>query len=344
LITDLAPRTKYFYRFGTESSFSEEKHFISYQTDNTAELNFVAFGDSGVAECEGMYGWCEPASGQTTSLIAQDMNTTDFDMLLHIGDIAYAVGHGVRWDQFFHQIEPIAATLPYHVCIGNHEFDFVGQDFQPSWADYGSDSHGECGVPFNKRFQMPQNGNGNLWWSLNYGSVHFVLISTEHDFTKGSVQYKWLENDLKSVNRSVTPWIIMSGHRPMYTSRDYKPELLFAEKMRENLEELMDTYKVDVALWGHIHNYERSCPVFNGTCRGDLNDPQGTIHFVIGMGGMTFFFDWLAPQPDWSMFRAAQYGYITIHVPANDHTRMLILYKGDRDAMIHDTVWINKKR
>ena len=48
--------------------------------------------------------------------------------------------------------------------------------------------------------------------------VHFIMMSTEHDMGKGSKQYTWLENDLKSVDRSKTPWVILGGHRPMYTS------------------------------------------------------------------------------------------------------------------------------
>ena len=34
----------------------------------------------------------------------------------------------------------------------------------------------------------------------------------------GSKQYTWLEDDLKKVDRAKTPWVILAGHRPMYTS------------------------------------------------------------------------------------------------------------------------------
>ena len=45
----------------------------------------------------------------------------------HIGDISYARGYSWVWDHFFSQIEPIAANTPYHVCIGNHEYDWPSQ-------------------------------------------------------------------------------------------------------------------------------------------------------------------------------------------------------------------------
>ena len=46
-----------------------------------------------------------------------------------------------------------------------------------------------------------------------------MMMSTEHNFTQGSPQYEWMEKDLKNVNRSLTPWIVIAGHRAMYTSQ-----------------------------------------------------------------------------------------------------------------------------
>lgn len=40
--------------------------------------------------------------------------------------------------------------------------------------------------------------------------------------------------------------------------------------------------KVDLALWGHHHSYQRTCPVFNSECV-----EGGTTHVVIGMGGQS---------------------------------------------------------
>ena len=39
------------------------------------------------------------------------------------------------------------------------------------------------------------------------------MMSTEHDFRKGTKQYWALRNYLKSVDRGVTPWLIFAGHR-----------------------------------------------------------------------------------------------------------------------------------
>ena len=44
----------------------------------------------------------------------------------------------------------------------------------------GAGSRGECGVPFAQRFHMPTKfgGNGNFWYSFEYGPVRVVTIST----------------------------------------------------------------------------------------------------------------------------------------------------------------------
>ena len=42
----------------------------------------------------------------------------------------------------------------------------------------------------------------------------------------------------------------------------------------------MQKYKVDLALWGHHHSYQRTCPVYQEKCTDGA-----PIHIVIGMGG-----------------------------------------------------------
>lgn len=53
-------------------------------------------------------------------------------------------------------------------------------------------------------------------YSHDYGSVHFTYISTEHDISPGSVQYRWLQRDLAAVDRCATPWVVLALHRPLY--------------------------------------------------------------------------------------------------------------------------------
>ena len=53
-------------------------------------------------------------------------------------------------------------------------------------------------------------------YSYDQSLVHVVVLSTEHDMADGSPQHTWLEKDLAAVNRTVTPWIVVEMHRPLY--------------------------------------------------------------------------------------------------------------------------------
>jgi hypothetical protein len=340
VMTDLRPYTKYYYRYGSDLAWSSEFSFTSAQVEAGPDgINIIAFGDSGVGECDDMFGWCETPSLNTSWRIMSDIQESTYDMLLHIGDLSYALGYAVRWEEFMYQFEPIATQLPYMVAIGNHEYDYIGQPFAPEWSNYNQDSGGECGVPYNMRYMMPTNGNQSNWYSLDYPLMHLTVFSTEHDFTIGSEQYKWIEQDLKSVNHS-SQWLVVTGHRPMYSSMDYAAsELTMENHIRLNLEPLFVKYGVDVAFWGHMHCYERTCPVINGICQGTPEKPGAPIHFIIGMAGRALMDTWTSPLPDWSIVQTADFGYTRIHIP--DRSTFHLEFVLNSNGTIYDDVRIH---
>jgi len=288
----------------------------------------------GTSICENMSGMCEHSIG-TTDFVYNITQSDILDMVLLIGDLSYAVGNAQRWDQFFYQIEPSAKTIPWMVSIGNHDYDYYNQPFQPSWSNYGGDSGGECGIPYTHRFHMPNNNQ--YWWSLNYGNVHFLIWSAEHDFTRGSEQWKWMMNDLNSVDRSVTPFVIVGGHRPMYCSENYNSDLIMSLHIQEELEDLFYTFKVDLAIWGHYHAYERTCPVYKQKC---VEDGKAPIHAVIGMAGASLdVADWLPYE--WSIFRDHYHWGISVITTNSTHITLEYLENGNYQPL--DKVVISNK-
>lgn len=140
-------------------------------------------------------------------------------------------------------------------------------------------------------------------------------MSTEHNFSVGSAQYQFLENDLKRVNRSVTPWIIFSGHRSVYIDSRYccgkgegddcttcsaGTDVAVMQDLQENIEPLLFTYQVNLYFAGHFHNIERQAavyqgrivqnaePVYSEELESDVylhENPQATVYMVIGSAG-----------------------------------------------------------
>ena len=54
------------------------------------------------------------------------------------------------------------------------------------------DSGGECGVAYETYFQMPTVATDKPWYSYAAGPIHFTVMSTEHDWTQGSEQVRYL--------------------------------------------------------------------------------------------------------------------------------------------------------
>ena len=102
-------------------------------------------------------------------------------------------------------------------------------------------------------------------YSTDYGMFHFCIADSEHDWREGTEQYKFIEHCLASVDRRKQPWLIFAAHRVLgYSSNDwYAEEGAFEEPMgRESLQKLWQKYRVDIAFFGHVHNYERTCPIY----------------------------------------------------------------------------------
>jgi hypothetical protein len=133
---------------------------------------------------------------------------------------------------------------------------------------------------------MPRSAPDQHWYGFSIGSIHIVIMSTELDFSIGSVQYNWLKDHLAAVNRSVTPWLIFTGHRPMYVDSSFggsfASDLVVSTLLQDNIEDLLKLFNVDLVLWGHHHSYQRTCPVYRKEC------VQGApVHVVIGMAGQS---------------------------------------------------------
>lgn len=117
-----------------------------------------------------------------------------------------------------------------------------------AWWNGGNDSGGECGVPTAARFRSPENGNGVFWYSFEVGNVHIAMLSSEHDPSLGAPMGDWLRADLASVDRTVTPWLLVAIHRPLYETEQYPSDFAVAQGFRGLLEPALLEAGVDVVV------------------------------------------------------------------------------------------------
>ncbi|VAH80764.1 unnamed protein product [Triticum turgidum subsp. durum] len=347
VMTGLQPSQSYDYRYGSDSvGWSDTTKFRTPPAAGSDETSFVIYGDMGKAPLDpSVEHYIQPGSIAVTGAVAKEMQTGKVDSIFHIGDISYATGFLVEWDFFLHLIRPLASQVSYMTAIGNHERDYAG-----SGSVYVTpDSGGECGVAYESYFPMPTAGKDKPWYAIEQGSIHFIVMSTEHSWSEKSEQYNWMEKDLSSVDRSRTPWVIFIGHRPMYSSNvgiipSVDPDFV------ASVEPLLLNNKVDLVFFGHVHNYERTCAVYKGKCRGmprkdasgidtyDNSNYTAPVHAIVGAGGFSLDGFSLIPQ-SWSLSRISEFGYARVHATK---TSVLVQFVSSGTMEIRDQFRIVK--
>ncbi|KAM3704205.1 hypothetical protein ACJW31_04G158000 [Castanea mollissima] len=336
-LTNLWPNTVYSYRMGhilSNGSYIWSKTHSFKSSPYPGQDSFqrvIIFGDMGKGERDGSteYANKDPGALNTTDQLIKDL--PNYDIVFHIGDIAYADGYIADWDQFLQQVEPITSTVPYMVASGNHERD---------WPD-------SC-VIAETLYYVPAENRAKFWYSTNYGMFHFCIADTEHDWREGSEQHKFIEKCLASVDRRKQPWLIFAAHRPLgYSSNDwFGQEGSFSEPMgRDDMQKLWQKYRVDIAFYGHVHDYERTCPIYQNVCvnsevshySGTMN---GTIHVVVGGGGHHLGTSFIG-IPNWSLYRDFDFGFVKL--TAFNRSSLLFEYKKSSDGKVYDSFTIHRE-
>jgi acid phosphatase type 7 len=333
------------------------------------------------------------------------------DLVLHVGDISYGDGRPAVWKAFLASVEPVARSVPYHVAVGNHDYDhnshkagseeeeeeeeeeeagdIASEDddddddddeeeevvrrvanpskdpsgsttpFNPGWGNYGDESRGECGVVVAAHFPMPGSittttssslssslaslstisssswmglwstlvrfpwpkpwapstsprANPPFWYSVSVGPVHITTVSTEHNLAAGSTQHEWLAADLAKVDRSVTPWVVLIAHRPLYVVFPHKSNRKVAKHLRRAVEDMLVERSVDLVLSGHVHSYSRTCPVYKNKCVG--RESGGVMYVTAGTGGRKLSDVTTHGQFDWLEFAKPVWGYARVEI------------------------------
>ena len=165
---------------------------------------------------------------------------------------------------------------------------------------------------------------GNGYYSFDYGPAKHIVINPYASMEPDSPQYKWFADVLESVDRSDTPWVLVTIHVPIYNTfslHKHDPQIFAA---RENLEPLFVKYKVNIIFTGHIHAYQRTTNVAM-----EKLVPSAPIHITIGAGGRQCDAPFKSEEPEeWIVARDSSYfgyGRFTIYNQTHAHWRWIPL-------------------
>ena len=261
-ITGLAPGQRVFYRVGDAAGgFSAVASFRTLEVDAGSDaraLRIVSIADMGNGNL----------SDHTVAQITQLVEQGAVDLVLHTGDISYADGDMAHWDSFMRKVEPIASRVPYLVAPGNHEF----------WFNF---------TAYKARFHMP-GVTENMYYALSVNRVRLLSLNTESELDVAQIkpwQAKWIEAELAAAEKA--DWRIVVGHRPLYCSNTGGNDIPAGNKvLRRAIEATLHTGGADLVIQGHVHDYERTWPVFNEKAMAlNYSDAPAPVYVVNGAAG-----------------------------------------------------------
>ncbi|HUJ16754.1 MAG TPA: metallophosphoesterase family protein [Nitrospirota bacterium] len=296
-IAGLTPNTKYYYQVADQTNgLYGAGSFITAPDNSVTAIRFLGMGDSRSQPFA-----LDNLMQAMKSFYSQPGNEDYQRLVIHNGDWVSTDGESYWTSQWFDptKIDVVAftANTPINGCKGNHD-------------NSGSYPNGKS-TYFPKYFPFPyQNATpvfdpatvqayNNLYWSFDYGPVHFTVVDNYSNLAAGSAQYNWVVNDLASTTK---PWKIMIYHEPAYSAGSDGDN----SNVRV-LEPLVTQYGVDLIYCGHSHNYARTGAYTLAQANGDqiaLNVP----HITSGGGGAPVY------QPD--MTNAGSYPHVITAWPA----------------------------
>lgn len=228
--------------------------------------------------------------------VAQAIIGSAPDIVLHTGDLVDQGKNYSAWgQQFFTPAADLMVDTPIFPVLGNHEYNGSGAMWYYTF------------------FSLPGN---EQWYAFSYGCSRFIGLDTNADFSPGSPQYTWLNNELQSSAYLSSTWQIVYFHHPPYTSGLHKGN---EEPVADYLVPLFEQYGVDMVFAGHNHHYERSYR-------------NGVYYFVAGGGGAPLYgFPNVALNP-FSQLRQKKYHYIALDFNCPATTLLLNVwdYDGNR--------------
>lgn len=242
-LTQIPTDGQVYYQLKVDKTISPQYHFSTKETES---FSFNVWADS-------QSGW--------ESFRQNMVNTQNFDDAFGIG-VGDLVGNGSsesEWRMFFNILGTSAAQRPYYLVAGNHDYDGYYDDL------------------------VPQHYNrlvgGTSYQSWTYSNCAFISLDPNERFPigipEGSQQYNWFMEQLQSDQWKSATWRFVFIHQPPYSQGwvGYEGD----EVIRDLLEPLIESSKIDFVISGHTHDYERLTKLYG--------KHQTTFLVVGGAGG-----------------------------------------------------------
>jgi 3',5'-cyclic AMP phosphodiesterase CpdA len=229
----LEPRTKYLYRVGDGSHWSE---WAAFQTAAAGPepFRFLYLGD---AQNSIKSHW-------SRVIRAAFASAPDARFIVHAGDLVNRGTDDSNWGEWFQAAGWINAMVPCLPSPGNHEYE-------KSREETARDASHSITGHWRAQFALPQNGPKGLEetaYFIDYQGARIISLNSNEGLEK---QADWLHEIL---GRNPNRWTIITFHHPIYSSAKARDNA----EIRKLWQPIFDKYHVDLVLQGHDHTYART--------------------------------------------------------------------------------------
>ena len=256
---------------------------------------------------------------EDTEKTAENIQSKDPEIVIAAGDLSYEESA----DCWFEIIEPFMSKMK--IAVGDHEYSDTSGEEEGIISQYL------------KPLNLPKT-----YYSFDKNNVHFVFIDPFIDYEPGSVQYQFIEHDLRNAaSNPKIDWTFVAESIPIYTSASDHPA---DSNIRDIYHPIFDKYGVDLVFTSDNHNYQRTFPLQYNSEDDSSNNPiiadnrqniynykddnGGVIYLIIGTGGRSLYeieqqAPFVAKQDD------KNFGFLNIDI--NDKTLQGTFYANEDD-------------
>jgi predicted phosphodiesterase len=245
--------------------------------DNPKSLNFAVIGDSGDGS---------RAQYAISEQIVDHRQKTPFDFILMLGDNIYGGGKPKYFKSEFEDPykQLLGAGVKFYAALGNH--DELEADYHVKYKDFN------MGGKRYYNFVKGIEGHDHL--------IEFFALDTNAEKSLDQAQLDWLA---KALGDSKARWKVAFMHHSLFSSGKMHPPYM---AMRNQLHPIFVKYKLDLALAGHTHVYERI-------------KPQDGVQYVTeGCSGKIMRNNLVKNSPLTAYGNDQQQSFLLIHVTTKD--------------------------
>ena len=243
----LIPGTKYYYKLTDAYNGAYTGSFMTAPENNADNVKFLAFGDTRADPGLVPYAYDSVCEAMNTFIAANpDYQTVTFLVGDWIQDDTENDWQNMFFNRSLSNALKLHAKMPINGCVGNHDMNVNG------------------GAVYEKYYPYPYESGGR-YWSFDYGPVHFAIVDQYTNYSSGSTQLSWLNNDLATSDKL---WKIIVLHEPGWSAGPHPDN----SSVQNYIQPLCLTHGVDIVFGGHNHNYARC-------------DVDGVQHVTTGGGG-----------------------------------------------------------